>query len=47
MEKALAALGDRIENMKVMLDSGELVGATASKYDRALSRRQMMAERGF
>lgn len=47
MEKALTALGDRIENMKVMLDSGELVGATASKYDRALSRRQMMAERGF
>lgn len=46
-EQALKQLGDRIEGMRVVMDSGELVGATASKYDRALSRRQLIAERGF
>ena len=46
-EQALKKLGDRIEGMRVVMDSGELVGATASKYDRALSRRQLIAERGF
>lgn len=46
-EQALKQLGDRIEGMRVVMDSGELVGATAGKYDRALSRRQMIAERGF
>lgn len=45
--KAISELGDRIENMKVVMDSGELVGATASKYDKAQGRRQLMAERGF
>lgn len=47
LNKALAALGDRIEGMQVVMDSGELVGATAGKYDKALSRRQLIAERGF
>lgn len=47
IEEALSALGDRIENMRVVMDSGELVGATASRMDRALSRRQLLAERGF
>nr|DAV56271.1 MAG TPA: Minor tail protein [Caudoviricetes sp.] len=47
IDSALKELGDRIENMKVVMDSGELVGATAAKYDRALSRRQLLAERGF
>lgn len=46
-EQALKQLGDRIEGMRVVMDSGELVGATAGKYDRALSRRQLIAERGF
>lgn len=46
-EQALKHLGDRIEGMRVVMDSGELVGATAGKYDRALSRRQLIAERGF
>lgn len=47
MERAIEKLGDRIENMKVVMDSGELVGSTSAKYDRALSRRQLLAERGF
>ena len=47
MERAIEKLGDRIENMKVVMDSGELVGSTSAKYDRALSRRQRLAERGF
>lgn len=46
-ETALSELGNRIENLKIVMDSGELVGATASKYDRAQGRRQLLAERGF
>lgn len=46
-EQALRQLGDRIEGMRVVMDSGELVGATAAKYDKAQGRRQLLAERGF
>lgn len=47
IQKALSSLGDRIENLKIVMDSGELVGATAAKYDKAQGRRQLLAERGF
>ena len=34
----LDILGDRIANMQIVLDSGELVGATSSRIDNSLGR---------
>lgn len=37
---------DAIENMRIVMDTGALVGATVGAYDRALGRKQLYKERG-
>ena len=43
---AIVALGQKIENMEVRLETGRLVGGIASKMDSALANRRGLAERG-
>ena len=46
LTEAIIALGKKIENMEVRLETGRLVGGIASKMDSALANRRGLAERG-
>ena len=46
MGSRLDRLGEAITNMKIVLDSGELVGATAGRMDDAFGVREMHGRRG-
>lgn len=43
---AVAALGDKMANMQLVMDSGALVGATTTKYNQALGFDQALVARG-
>ena len=42
----VAALGSKMENMQIVIDSGALVGATSTKYNQALGFDQALVSRG-
>ena len=42
----VAALGDKMANMQLVIDSGALVGATSAKYNQALGFDQALVSRG-
>ena len=44
--QALRQLGDRMETMKVVLDTGAVVGGLANAMDETLGRRGVLAARG-
>ena len=46
LQERMSELGDAVANMKIVLDSGELVGATSGKMDAELGTRAMRKGRG-
>jgi hypothetical protein len=44
--EALQSIKDLLGNMQIVLDTGELVGATVGKYNAALGQLEVAAERG-
>jgi hypothetical protein len=44
--EVLQGIKDLLGNMQIVLDTGELVGATVGKYNAALGQLEVAAERG-
>ena len=40
-------LNDNMQNQQIVLDSGELVGATTPKYDRSFGNKTILSRRGI
>ena len=47
LQRDFQSLGDRIDNIEMVMDSGEVVGALTTKFDRSLGRQVSRRNRGI
>ena len=47
LDSQVSDLSDKVGDLEVVLDTGELVGATTSKYDTSLGNKSVLSKRGI